>query len=495
MNQSGAAAAAAAATAPTEDPLGSDTSAPLSGIEYLDAWRVAVRPFPGSVPPFAGFSPTDTADPVADITNGDAVGAAIAAAIAAIESLGSIDPTGADADVLAQLVEGVEQARRMIDAAATGVAGVIDARNPFRTSHGYLNAKTFLTQRAQLSAPEAYRRLQTARMRTRLPEWARAAHTGTVGIAQSNAMARVAANTHIDPDVLARDAGMLLDDAINLPYTEFERNLRMWEALADPDGDHTRNERAEARREVNLHPRPAGGWNITGFLPEPDGIEFAEIFAWFVDAEWKLDWADARNRLGITATQADLVRTEPQRRADALLAMARAAVRRDPDTQRPTRSAVTVDILLDHETMQAHASGATPDPRRFRNVISRTQSGRRLHPDDAINAALLGHIRRAVYDSSGTIIELGRRSRLFRGPAHDAVMLLLTTCVWIGCDQPVAWCDANHSRSWKAHGATVPRNGQPLCTCHQNLKETGFQVHRDNRGHWHTIDPDGNEIT
>jgi len=40
-------------------------------------------------------------------------------------------------------------------------------------------------------------------------------------------MARVTANTRIDPDVLLRDAGMLLDDAINLPYTEFERNLRM----------------------------------------------------------------------------------------------------------------------------------------------------------------------------------------------------------------------------------------------------------------------------
>ena len=59
MNRSGA----AAATAPTEDRLESDASAPLSGIEYLDAWRVAVRPFPGSEPPFAGFSPTDTNDP------------------------------------------------------------------------------------------------------------------------------------------------------------------------------------------------------------------------------------------------------------------------------------------------------------------------------------------------------------------------------------------------------------------------------------------------
>jgi hypothetical protein len=126
--------------------------------------------------------------------------------------------------------------------------------------------------------------------------------------------------------------------------------------------------------------------------------------------------------------------------------------------------------------------------------VIRTQSGRRLHPDDAINATLIGHIRRVVYDGSGTIIDLGRRSRLFRGSSRDAVMLLLTTCIWIGCDRPVAWCDADHSLGWKAHGATVPRNGGGLCQGHNNLKERGFEVFRDDAGDWHVIDPDGNEI-
>lgn len=467
-----------------------DASAPLGGIEFLDAWRAAVRPFPGSVPPMAGFCPVDANDLSAD---DDTVTAAIVSAVSAIDALGSIDPSAAEPQVLSKLIEGVEQLRRMVDAAASSITHVIDISNPFRPQ-GYRSARTVLKQRAQLSGPEAHRRIQTARMRNQLPEWAGAARTGTVGVAQSEAMARVAANAIIDLDVLTRDAGMLLDDAINLPYEEFERNLRTWEALADRVGDDTRHERAKARREFNLHPRADGGWNLTGFLPELAGVEFAEIFAWYVDAEWKLDWADARNRLGDRARQADLARTEAQRRADALSTMARASVSRELNTPRPSASAVTVDILLDHETMHAHTTGATPDPRRFRNVVSRTQAGRRLHPDDAINAALIGHIRRAVYDSSGTIIELGRRSRLFRGPARDAVMLLLTRCVWIGCDQPVAWCDADHSLGWKAHGATVPRNGQPLCTSHQNLKETGFQVYRDDHGHWHIIDPQGNEL-
>ena len=41
---------------------------------------------------------------------------------------------------------------------------------------------------------------------------------------------------------------------------------------------------------------------------------------------------------------------------------------------------------------------------------------------------------------------------------------------------------------------TVPRNGQPLYNGHRHLKEAGFQVDRDDCGHWHVIDPEGNEV-
>jgi hypothetical protein len=33
-----------------------------------------------------------------------------------------------------------------------------------------------------------------------------------------------------------------------------------------------------------------------------------------------------------------------------------------------------------------------------------------------------------------------------------------------------------------------------LCGAHNRLKERGFQVHRDDHGFWHTVDPRGNEI-
>jgi hypothetical protein len=415
---------------------------------------------------------------------------AVRRASAALAGLFEVDVSSLDTVELRSWLEEIEALRRVVEAAAVAAAGVVDRSNPFR-AQGFLSTKTVVKHMCRLSGPEAHRRVQTARLHEALPEWADAEADGRVGVAQSELMARIAANPRIPAGVLEHDSPALLDDAISQSFDEFERRVRMWEALADPDGGRDRNERLHANRDVRVRPRPEGGWTITGNLAELAGCEFNEIFSWFIEAQWHTDWAEARQRLGDAATTADLARTEAQRRADAFVAMAKAAASTAPGSRAPM---TTTNILIDHESFEARLRGEAVDPRRYRDVVMRTQTGRRLHPDDAVNAALIGHIRRVVYDGSGTIIDLGRRQRLFRGSSRDAVMLLLTTCVWIGCDRPIAWCDADHSVGWKAHGATVPRNGGGLCHGHHHLKEHGFQVYRDDHGEWHIIDPHGNEI-
>jgi hypothetical protein len=426
----------------------------------------------------------------ASFDDAPAAGGVVDRAAAAAAALHDVDPGRFDATEMRTWLEGVERTRRTVEAAAVAAAGAVDRSNPFR-DQGFFTAKSVVKHMCHLSGPEAHRRVQTSRLHAGLRAWGDGEAAGRVGVAQSELMARVVANPRLPAEVVERDSPALLDDAIGLPYDEFERRVRTWEALADPDGDRARNERQHADRDVRLRPRPEGGWTLAGNLAELAGCEFMEIFSWFCEAEWQADWADARSRLGEAADTSDLARTEAQRRADALLAMARAAASTPPDAQPPRP---TTNILIDHESFEARLRGETPDPATYRTVVVRTQTGRRLHPDDAINAALIGHVRRVVYDNSGTVIDLGRRSRLFRGSSRDAVMLLLTTCVWIGCDRPVAWCDADHSLGWRAHGATVPRNGGPLCGGHNHLKERGFRVFRDDDGDWHVIDPDDVEI-
>jgi hypothetical protein len=452
--------------------IGEEVDNNVSGESVLDAVRLRL------------------VDSIVDEPAADRARHALGRASTALAGLFDVDLSRLDAAATRVWLEEIEALRRTVEAAAVEAAGVVDRSNPFR-GQGFLSAKTVVKHMCKLSGPEAYRRVQTARLHDAVPEWADAEADGRVGVAQSELMARVAANPRIPAEVFERDSPALLDDAISQSFDEFERRVRMWEALADPDGDRDRNERLHANRDVRVRPRPEGGWTITGNLAELAGCEFNEIFSWFIEAEWHTDWADARQRLGEAATVADLARTEAQRRADAVVAMARAAASAAPGSRVPTS---TANILIDHESFEAHLSGETVDPRRYRDVVMRTQTGRRLHPDDAVNAALIGHIRRVVYDGSGTVIDLGRRQRLFRGSSREAVMLLLTTCVWIGCDRPIAWCDADHSLGWKAHGATVPRNGGGLCHGHNHLKEHGFRVYRDDHGEWHVIDPVGNEI-
>ncbi len=316
---------------------------------------------------------------------------------AATATLCDVDPTGFDADAMRSWLEGVENVRRTVEAAAVAAAGTVDRSNPFR-SQGFFTAKTVVKHMCRLSGPEAHRRVQTARLHSALPAWAEAEADGDVGVAQSELMARVVANPRLPAHIAERDSPELLDDAIRLPYDDFERRVRTWEALADPEGDRSRNERRHANRDVQLRPRPEGGWTLSGTMGELPGCEFAEIFSWFCDAEWHADWAEARERLGDAATTATLRRTEAQRRADALLAMARAAASTHPDARGPRP---TTNILIDHESFEARLRGETPDPATYRSVVVRTQSGRRLSPDDAVNAALIGHIRRVVYDGSG----------------------------------------------------------------------------------------------
>ena len=108
-------------------------------------------------------------------------------------------------------------------------------------------------------------------------------------------------------------------------------------------------------------------------------------------------------------------------------------------------------------------------------------------------AAVVGHVRRVVYDSASTTIDLGRASRLFTGLSRLAVWLQGTRCIWPGCGH--RHCQIDHSTAWNDEGTTNPANGSPLCGWHNRWKTRGYRTWRDPNGIWHTHRPDGTEIT
>ena len=437
-------------------------------------------------------------DPVTDIAIGDIAepGADWMAAVVehcaqGLALLESIDPSNFDTTTTAAWAIGVEQLRRQATAAGIAVADHLDATQPFR-DQGFFTAKAWMKHHLQLSGAEAHGRVQEARLRRGVAVWNNALAGGQLGVAQTRLMARIAANPRIPTDVLTRGVWQLMVDAMDLSYIEFERRALTFEALADPIGATEKAERNRQLRTASMQQQPDGSWSLHARLDDVGGPEFLEIFCWYVDREFTRDWTEATARLGdgnVDVTK--LRRTEAQRRADALLEMARAAAACPPDAKRPLP---TVNFIIDATTAQAAADGDLVDPADYRNVTSRTDRGNRIDPNAIIGVSLWALIRRVVTNSPGVVIELGRTSRLFTGYAREAVMLLEPTCIWPGCDQPHTWCHADHLTSWSTRGPTNPDNGAPLCPRHNHLKEHGFTITRDHDGHWHITGPDGTHI-
>ena len=116
------------------------------------------------------IDPSGRFDPVTDVAvgavpavDGDWVAAVVEHCAQGMALLESIDPTGFDRDTTAAWAKGVEQLRRQAAAAAVAVADHLDGARPFKDL-GFFTAKQWMTHHLQLSGPEAFGRVQEARL-------------------------------------------------------------------------------------------------------------------------------------------------------------------------------------------------------------------------------------------------------------------------------------------------------------------------------------------
>jgi hypothetical protein len=109
-------------------------------------------------------------------------------------------------------------------------------------------------------------------------------------------------------------------------------------------------------------------------------------------------------------------------------------------------------------------------------------------------AALTGRIRRVVIDSTGRVVDLGRKQRLFTGAIREAILLASDRCCWPGCDIRGPGVQVDHLTEHHAGGHTSVFNGGPMCPLHNRFKyRHRVTVYRDATG-WHFLRTDGTEI-
>ena len=444
----------------------------------------------------------------------------LAAALTGLdEALVELRAAGADAIVDARdasvVVRELEAGHRQVQALALDVQLEISRRG-LHQPDGHATAKVMVRHTANLSDREAARRTGAARVMRDLPAVAEGHRTGRVGGCQLDRIARLYRNPRISHLVVTVE-DVWVELAETLSYRDFDAVVTDWERLVDQDGAGDRARHAHDQRDARITTSPDGRHDLHATVGGVQGAELVEIFRRYVDAEFQTDWAEARARLGDAATVNDLVRTDAQRRADALHAIFVDAASNPAGST--GGSIVVTNLVTDLDTFEAALAARAgtdpgPDPRaetylddalahaRGQQAPSgrvgfrcSTLDGTPLDPAEVAAHALIGHVRRVVLGSDSVVIDLGRRQRLFTGPAALAIKLHATHCTWTACHVPTSDCQSDHLTAWTDGGGTDPGNGAPLCVRHNRLKQAGYAVWRDPTGTWHTYRPDGTEIT
>lgn len=411
----------------------------------------------------------------------------------------------------------LELQRRECDAELIATICVAEARNLFcldghRSMNAYLRA-TFNWSRA-----EATRWLNLARAVDHVPGIGDALVAGRIGVPQVAEFAKAHSNVRVR-DALDALAPTLVRHAEELSFPDFQIVLQHAMALADEDG-------AVRDESDSVKGRRATAVNVDGELfvqaTGGDALTTAEVLAIldrFVDREFRRDVeaVDTENQ----GDGLDLPRTDTQRRHDAIVEIFRTANAALDDGISPSATEPTVNIVIDDATFARMLStsnlapdtdldgvridpftgladptelldGLLADPDGILDLRCETANGVVVSARHVLQAALAGHVRRVVVDAAGTVIDLGRRSRLFTGSARQAALVLLRRCQHPGCEIQAEHCQVDHSVEHHQGGATDQANAGGLCAAHNREKHRRrWRVRRAANGHNYTIRDDG----
>ena len=357
-----------------------------------------------------------------------------------------------------QFVRTVEALRRRVEHGSDRVTGLLDATAAFSLD-GHRNVRNAVKHIGRLTGAEARGRTQTIRALQVLPGVEEAYAAGRIPVGHMRLIARVVANPRVHEHLEAADP-LFARQATKLHYDAFHAWMQQWLFLADPDGADRDDEINHEKRRVSLTENFDGSWTLEGQFGALQGAVAKEILDQFEQAEFEADWAWAREMYGPDATADQLPRTPEQRRADAMSAALTWGASAPADGQRPKPS---VNVVIDLETLEdelrrACGEDVEKDPNTdVDDRVCHTMGGTPLHPSDVLAAAMVGHVRRVVVDAAGTVIDLGRRRRLFTGSSREAAMLqaFLRSPGGLGCFWS-SWRCAGKPPRWTGGKPALP---------------------------------------
>ena len=403
---------------------------------------------------------------------------------------------------LDDVIADAELIKRQAEARLAAAVAVVSERASYN-NHGYVSIRSYVKGQLNCSGPTANKIRRRADIVKHHARVGTALFHGRIGIEQVDLLAKAQSHA-VAGERFAEFAPQLLDHAEHLEVGQFDTTIAHFINRADPDGSFDDQKFREDERSASVAViNGAVDIHASGGAPLAAN-EMKAIFEAAVEAEFDKDCEARRAEHGDGALAVPLPRTSRQRKFDAFhtIFMTSVAAPADGKTPEPL-----VNIVIDHASastaLMAHGLVATADvlaavDQGDDDLPSRQCSinGTPVHPDVALQAMIAGRVRRAIVDSQGVTIDLGRTQRLFTGKAREAAQLLAVTCTHRGCDIPARFCDIDHRAEWAGDGGSTNQdNAMPLCGHHDRWKHANkVRSRRAANGRIYLIRPDGSTI-
>jgi hypothetical protein len=367
--------------------------------------------------------------------------------VAAVDALGAADPAAlADGETIQALHRQLER----LNAVVTRATAAFDAGRAWE-EEGARSASAWVAVRCNQPVAAARRRVQLGRALRHMAAAEAAWLAGDVG--EAHVVLLAGARTPVTAEALARDQEWLVAQARQLPYRHFARAVAYWRQLADPDGADASAQAQLRARRLHLSQTFGGNWALDGRFDPVNGSILAGVLGRIEKELFEADWAEARDRLGEGVCVADLARTPAQRRADALVEMARRAEAMPAGARLPEP---LFSVLVGYET--------------FAGRICELAGGTVVAPGALVPWLDQAWVERVVFEGPDRVKNVGVRRRIFTGATRRAVEVRDRECFEEFCDLPAEECQVDHVQPWAAGGLTVDTNGRVACGYHNRRR-------------------------
>jgi hypothetical protein len=369
------------------------------------------------------------------------------------EALASLDLDAMADGGLGEMLVALQREQAKLIANKIRVMGAFDARRG-HTSDGSRTAAAWLARATNCAPSEARALVRHSRRLPHMPATREALETGEISERHAAVLGSLYASARKPvADAFAEAEDELVGYARELPFDDFLAAVRYWESLVDADGAEDQAADDHAARRFHMSEIWRGNWAADGQLDALGGEEVHAELSRLEQELFRQDWDAAKTIHGDDTCLEHLARTPAQRRADALVEMARRSAAKSADAVEPRPLLV---VHLGDESL---------------NRLCELASGRVVTPGQLLPLLGEAEIQRIVYAGrSRRVTDLGTRTRFFTGPLREAILLRDRRCQHPGCRVPAQNCQIDHIVPRSKGGLTTQDNGQASCDHHNRHK-------------------------